>query len=75
MTMGVRNVVVSQPVSIVVFSGGVANKQPWLLKVIEEVLKAKLKIVEPPTIKLSAFGESAGTAGALALLNMTQSSL
>lgn len=70
MRIGVRNVVTSQPVPLVVFGGGVANKQSLLLPGLQKALEEELRIVPPPDVKLSAFGETAGTVGALALLRM-----
>jgi predicted NBD/HSP70 family sugar kinase len=56
------------PVPWIFCSGGVACKQPWLLEHLETRLQDELKIVEPPKLKVSAFGESAGLLGVLALL-------
>jgi predicted NBD/HSP70 family sugar kinase len=69
MGAGLYNSVVHHPVPLVVCAGGVACKQKWLLPIIEKQLKSELKIDESPTVKLSMFGESAGTLGALALGN------
>jgi predicted NBD/HSP70 family sugar kinase len=70
MKIGVRNVVTAQPVPRVVFSGGIASKQAPLLEDLQEMLAKDLRIVDPPEIQLSAFGETAGTVGALALLRL-----
>jgi glucokinase len=70
MQIGIHNVVAAQPVPLVVFGGGIANKQPQLLRLLEERLKQSLRITDAPRIQLSAFGESAGTIGALALLQL-----
>ena len=70
MRIGVHNVVAAQPVPLVVFGGGVANKQRQLLEPLEAQLKQSLHVVDAPRVELSAFGESAGTIGALALLGM-----
>jgi glucokinase len=70
MSIGVRNVVAAQPVPLVVFGGGVANKQSALLKDLRMLLEADLRIVDVPDVRLSAFGESAGTIGALALVKV-----
>jgi glucokinase len=70
MTIGVHNVVAAQPVPLVVFGGGVANKQQHLLKGLGVLLWQSLRVVDAPRVELSAFGESAGTIGALALLGM-----
>jgi predicted NBD/HSP70 family sugar kinase len=70
MAIGVRNVIVTQPTPLIVFGGGIANKQSDRLKDVGTLLKENLHIVEPPEIRLSAFGESAGTVGALALARL-----
>jgi len=70
MAEGVRNLVTIQPVELVIFGGGIAAKQQHLLSDIENQLKGELKVVEPPQVRLSTFGESAGTVGALALLSL-----
>lgn len=68
MQIGLQNVVTAQPVDRVFFGGGIASKQRHRLPVLQDNLSKELKIVEPPSIDLSRFGESAGTIGALALL-------
>lgn len=68
MKIGLHNAVVTQPTPLIVFGGGVANKQSPLLSDLEHLLQEELRIVDAPDIQLSAFGESAGTIGALALL-------
>jgi predicted NBD/HSP70 family sugar kinase len=50
----------------VIFTGGVICKQHWLLPHIEDGLREQ-GMFEPPRVKRSHFGESAGTHGALAL--------
>jgi glucokinase len=65
---GVRNLVTIQPVPLVIFGGGIANKQSWMLDEIQRGLATGIHIVKVPKIRLSAFGESAGNVGALALL-------
>lgn len=66
MTAGLKSILSVQPVSLVTFSGGIACKQSWLLPKLEE------RLARPrygsPKIRLSQFGESAGTLGALSLL-------
>ena len=68
MAMGVYNLMAIRPTPWVVFSGGVATKQPHLLTDIELRLHRDRGIITPPIMRLSAFGESAGIIGALALL-------
>lgn len=70
MAVGVRNIVTAQPVPLVVFGGGIANKQSVLLDDLKKLLEADLRIVDAPEVRLSAFGESAGTVGALALVRL-----
>ncbi len=69
MTTGVYNALIIQPAPLVVFGGGVAVKQPHLLPKIERQLRDQAGMVKPPVVRLSAFGEGAGTIGALALLS------
>jgi glucokinase len=68
MTIGVKAVVTSQPVSTVYFSGGIAVKQAGLIEKMEIALMREILIIDPPHLELSRFGESAGTVGALAML-------
>jgi predicted NBD/HSP70 family sugar kinase len=68
MVQGVRNTLTIQPVNLVTFSGGIACKQPWLLAAIEEELTHPM--LGSPKLRVSAFGETAGTLGALSLLNL-----
>jgi glucokinase len=68
MTIGVHNAVTIQPVSRVIFGGGVAIKQPDHIEEIHRMLGGKLRIVDAPRVQLSYFGEGAGTVGALALI-------
>lgn len=68
MIAGLRGVLVMQPVDLVVFSGGVAVKNPWLLKAISGELSHPM--IGSPRLEISAFGESAGTLGALSLLSL-----
>jgi hypothetical protein len=59
--------VVQTRAELVTFSGGVACQQEWLLGEIQNYLLSEMHVVDVPEVKLSAFGESAGTLGALAL--------
>lgn len=70
MAVGIHNVLAAQPTPLVVFGGGIANKQQWLLEALRDRLARNLKIVDVPDITMSAFGESAGTVGALSLLHL-----
>jgi predicted NBD/HSP70 family sugar kinase len=71
MRTGIHNAVALQPVPLVIFGGGVSCKQRHRLPDLEVMVRARLKIHErTPTIKLSRFGETAGTVGALALLDL-----
>lgn len=70
MKVGIRNIVTTQPVPLVVFGGGIASKQKILLSDIQQRLLEELFIVDVPDIQLSTFGEAAGTVGALALLRL-----
>jgi predicted NBD/HSP70 family sugar kinase len=65
MARGIYNAAVLHPVPLVVFTGGVISKQPWLLKIIELEL-LKLKIVDPPRLEVSQMSED-GPGGALAI--------
>jgi predicted NBD/HSP70 family sugar kinase len=70
MEFGVRGIVSPQPTSLVVFGGGIACRQTWLLNELEDRLVSNLRVVAPPEVRLSAFGESAGVIGALSLIRM-----
>jgi predicted NBD/HSP70 family sugar kinase len=65
MARGIYNAVVLHPVPLVVFTGGVISKQPWLLEIIGREL-LKLRIVDPPELVISQMSED-GTGGALAI--------
>jgi predicted NBD/HSP70 family sugar kinase len=65
MAQAIYNAVVLQPVPLVVFTGGVISKQPWLLEVIQIEL-LKMRIVDPPRLEISEMSED-GTGGALAI--------
>jgi predicted NBD/HSP70 family sugar kinase len=69
MSRGVHTSLVHHPVPLVVFSGGVICKQDWLVPHIKDDVRGLLeqKIVEPPAMTISRFGEEAGTLGALQL--------
>jgi predicted NBD/HSP70 family sugar kinase len=68
---GLKTVLRVHPVGLVTFSGGVACKQPWLMDKLEELFDLPENIeFGGPKIRVSAFGESAGTLGALSLLNL-----
>ena len=62
MVCGLRALLSVHPVDLMVFGGGMACKDAWLLKAIEAQLGG-------PRLVLSRFGETAGTVGALELLN------
>ena len=64
---GIRNVLCAQPVDLIVMSGGVICSQAWLVPEIERMLDEVR--YNRPQVRLSAFGESAGSKGALALLS------
>lgn len=68
MADGLHNLVTIQPVPYIYFSGGIAAKQSHRLEVLQQMLEEELCIVEAPQVRLSRFGEGAGTVGALALL-------
>lgn len=68
MLIGLRNIVAIQPVPLIVFGGGIANKQSQWIEYLQRRLRDELQIVDAPEVKLSHFGESAGTVGALSLI-------
>jgi glucokinase len=68
MASGLRGVVTTQPVPTIVMGGGVACKQRQRLGMLQQLLAAQLKVAGCPRIRLSAFGEQAGTIGALSLI-------
>jgi glucokinase len=70
MKVGVRGVLCSQPTLLVVFGGGIACKQTWLLDELESRLDQDLRIVNAPEVRRSVFGESAGLIGALSLIRL-----
>lgn len=67
MVVALRSLIAVHPVQLIVFSGGVACKQSWLLEELQKALDKPR--YGSPLIRLSAHGESAGTLGALALLS------
>lgn len=69
MAFAVKNALTVSPVALVVFSGGIAEKQPLLLEQIDARLVRTMKVFTAPTVKLSALGANSGTIGAAALLN------
>lgn len=72
MSTGVYNALVTQPTNQVIFGGGVAAKQPHLLPQIQRRLREMGGIIDPPIVRLAAFGEESGTLGALALLSQDE---
>lgn len=68
--IGVHNIVTITSVPLVVFGGGIASKQQRRLVEVREYLASSLKVVDPPDVKLSVFGEDAGCVGALSLLSL-----
>jgi predicted NBD/HSP70 family sugar kinase len=67
MAAGLYNSILHYRPEIVSFVGGVINGQPWMLYVIEDWIRPRLRMFEMPEIRLSPCGDSAGTLGALAL--------
>jgi glucokinase len=67
-SLGLQNTLAVQSAPLVVFGGGVANRQPQMLPRIHAQLTHDLHAADVPELKLSAFGESAGSVGALAFL-------
>jgi hypothetical protein len=77
MVDGLYNSVAHHPVELLVFSGGLICRQDWMVRLIENELVDLLEgvphqyglrgIAKAPKRRISAFGESAGTLGALAL--------
>jgi predicted NBD/HSP70 family sugar kinase len=68
MVVCLQNYLCVQPVDLIVFSGGVACKNTAILQQIEHELDHPK--FGSPKIVISAFGESAGTLGALSLLSL-----
>lgn len=68
MAIGLKSILCLQPVRLVTFSGRVACAQEWLLPLLEAELDSDE--YGRPAVRKSAFGESAGTLGALSLLNL-----
>lgn len=64
--IGLQNALLLHPVDAIIFSGGLACKQPWLLATLQALLNYD-KYGRPVCV-VSAFGEGAGLKGALALL-------
>lgn len=67
MAAGLYNSILHYKPELVSFVGGVIYKQSWLLDVIEEWLRPRLRMADMPQLSLSPSGDSAGTLGALAL--------
>jgi predicted NBD/HSP70 family sugar kinase len=71
MVKGLREYLRVQPVGLIVFSGGVACKQQEQRKLLNEleVLLAS-PVYGSPKVRVSAYGETAGSLGALSLLSL-----
>jgi predicted NBD/HSP70 family sugar kinase len=71
MVLGLREYLRVQPVGLIVFSGGVACKQQEQRKLLDEleVLLAS-PVYGSPKVRVSAYGETAGSLGALSLLSL-----
>lgn len=70
MARGLHGVLTSSPVPLVVLGGGVASKQPHLVRHVQRNLRETLTMVSIPEVSLSAHGEGGGTLGALSLLQL-----
>lgn len=68
---GLKNILRVHPVGLITFSGGVACKQSWLMDKLEQLFALPENAeFGSPKFRISAFGESAGTLGALSLINL-----
>jgi predicted NBD/HSP70 family sugar kinase len=67
MAAGLYNSILHYRPEVVSCVGGVINSQPWLVDVIDEAIRSRLRMFQMPKIRLSPCGESASTLAALAL--------
>lgn len=70
MARGVYNLLTVQSTRLVVFGGGIAANQPRLVYGLQHRVRHLCHVIEAPDVRVSEFGESAGTIGALALLTL-----
>lgn len=68
MADGLTSVLYAHPAPLVIFAGGVANKQPGWVKRIHDRLAQDYMLDPVPEFRIATFGENTGLVGALALL-------
>lgn len=67
-SQGMITVSMIRPTKLIIMSGSVAVKQHTRIPRINSILKERMKVFDPPQIKISQFNERAGLYGALSLL-------
>lgn len=68
LAQGIYNLVISRPTASVVFAGGIALNQRKRVRQVERLVRANLKMVSAPRLRVTTHGESAALVGALATL-------
>jgi glucokinase len=61
------NMLMNQPIGLIVFSGGLISKQPHLITRIQKILEAKQSNFVQPKLQFALLGEDSGLYGAVGL--------